>query len=158
MKTLLVVLIALSTAWSVHAQHPIWLDEAIRVDNSDELAYWSAVEIDCPLTKQEVDSMVEDVLIKSRVRPVKDKILEDGRVYLNVSLRCTKVVTDNKHAFSINIHFGRYKPWPAILFDAPYVAVGLGGKNSIRQDCEERLEAAVAAFIRANAMVIGKRW
>ena len=157
MKILLVALITLLTASSVYAQHPIWLDEAIRVDNPDELAYWSAVEIDCPLTKEEVDSIVEDVLIKSRIRPVRDKILEDGRVYLNLSLRCTKIVADNKHAFSINIHFGRYKPWPAILFDAPYVAVGLGGKDSITQDCKERLEAAVAAFLKANTLVIGKR-
>lgn len=158
MKILPVVLITLLTASSVYAQHPIWLDEAIRVDNPDELAYWSAVEIDCPVTKDEVDSVVENVLINNRIKPVKDRIFEDGQVYLNVSLRCTKMVADNKHAFSINIHFGRYKPWPAILFDAPYVAVGLGGKDSIRQDCKDRLEAAVAAFIKANVMVIGRRW
>ena len=157
MKMILVVLTALATVPSVYAQHPIWLDEAIRVDDADELAYWIAVEADCPLTEQAVDSVVEGALIRNRIKPLKHNIFEDGRIYLNVSLRCTKAVADNKHAFSININFGRYKPWPAILFDVPYAAVGIGGRDSIRQNCEERLEDAVAAFVKANTLFVGKQ-
>jgi hypothetical protein len=157
MKILLAVLIALSTASSVYAQHPNWLDEAIRVDNPDELAYWISVEPDCVLTEQEVGSVVESVMVKSRIQPIKPSTLEDGQIYLNVSLRCTNAVADNNHAFSININFGRYKPWPAILFDVPYAAVGFGGKDLIRHRCHERLVDAVAAFKRANASFVGRR-
>jgi hypothetical protein len=157
MKMFLAVLIALSTASSVYAQHPDWLDEAIRVDNAVELAYWISVEPDCVLTELEVGSVVESVMVKSRIRPLKPDTLEDGQIYLNVSLRCTKAVADNNRAFSIDINFGRYKPWPAILFDVPYAAVGFGGKDLIRQNCKERVEAAVAAFIKANALFVGKR-
>lgn len=157
MKFLLAVVITLTTAASVFAQHPHWLDEAIRVDNPGELAYWTAVETDCPLTEAEVESVIEGVLTRNRIKPLKHKISEDGRVYLNVSLRCTKVVADTKHAFSVNVHFGRYKPWPAILFDAPYAAVGMGDRNSIREDCKERVEEAVSAFVKANTIFVGKR-
>jgi hypothetical protein len=157
MKILLAVLIALSTASSVYAQHPIWLDEAIRVDNPYELVYWTAVEFGCPLTEQEVDSVVEDVLMRNRIKPIKPVTLEDGRIYLNVSLRCTNAGADGKHAFSININYGRYKPWPAILFDVPYAAVGLGDKDLIRRDCQARLVDAVAAFKKANMHFFGKR-
>lgn len=157
MKMLLVLLIALSTSSGVYAQHPIWLDEAIRVDNPAELAYWTSVEPECMLSEQEVDSVVESVVTRNRIKPIKPDVLEEGRVYLNVSLRCTKAVDGNKHAFSININFGRYKPWPAILFDVPYAAVGFGDKDSIRQSCQERLVDAVAAFKKANLHFFGAR-
>ena len=157
MKILLVVLMALSTSSGVYAQHPIWLDEAIRVDNPDELAYWIAVEAQCPLIEDELESLIQEVFVESRVKPLKDRIFEEGRVYLNVSLRCTRAAPDNRHAYSVSIHFGRYKPWPAILFDAPYVDVGIGDKDSISQNCKERLEAAVAAFKKANTITVGKR-
>ncbi len=157
MKILAFVLVALSTASSVSAQHPIWLDEAIRIDDPAELAFWTAVEFYCPLTEQEVDSVVEGVLIRNRIKPLKPSTLEDGRVYLNVSLRCTDAVVDDDHAFSININFGRYKPWPAILFDVPYASVGFGGKDSVRESMKARLEDAVAAFTKANMHFIGKR-
>jgi len=157
MKILLTVLIALSTASSVYAQHPNWLYEAIRVDNPDELAYWVAVETACPVTEEEVAGVVERVLINSRIKPVKHDILKDDRIYLNVSLRCTEVVADNKHVFGLNIHFGRYKPWPAILFDAPYAAVGLGDTSLVEEKCRERMEEAVSAFRKANSLFIGER-
>lgn len=154
---LLVVLMALSMASGVYGQHPIWLDEAIRVDRPDELAYWVAVEVDCPLSGDEIENIIEGVLIENRIKPIKNKIFEDGRIYLNVSLRCTSVGPDNRQAFSIASHFGRYKPWPAILFDAPYGEFGIGNKNLIRQHCKERLSAAVAAFNRANTLTVGQR-
>lgn len=157
MKVLLIVLFTLSSAMSIYAQHPIWIDEAIRVDDPDELAYWTAIEPDCPLSQAEVEIVIESVLSRSRIKPLKHKILEDGRVYLNFSLRCTKVVADNKHAFSVDIHFGRYKPLPAILFDAPYAAVGMGDRDLIRENCKLRVEDAVFAFIRANTLFVGKR-
>ena len=157
MKILAFVLIALSTASSASAQHPIWLDEAIRVDDPAELAYWTAVEFYCPLAQEEVESVVEDILIRNRLKPLKGRIFEDDRVYLNVSLRCTEAVVDDNHAFSININFGRYKPWPAILFDVPYASVGFGGKDSIKDNIKVRLEDAVAAFRKANMHFIGMR-
>jgi hypothetical protein len=157
MKSFLLVPIALLCAASAYAQHPIWLDQAIRVDDPGELAYWTAVESDCPLTEPEVQSVVEGVLIRNRIKPLRPGVLEDGRIYLNVSLRCTKAVVDNQHAFSININFGRYKPWPAILFDVPYAAVGFGGKDSLRKNFEEHLEDAVGAFKTANMHFFGMR-
>ena len=157
MKILLIVLIALATMPAAFAQHPFWLEEAIRVNNPDELAYWISVETDCPLTEGEIESVIEDVLTERRIKPVRHKIFEDGRIYLNLRLRCTRIVADNKHAFSLSIHFGRYKPWPAILFDAPYGEFGVASKDTISRHCKERLEAAVAAFKRANALTVGQR-
>lgn len=157
MKRLLVVLITLLCAPGAHAQHPIWLDEAIRVDDPSQLAYWAAVEPDCPLTEQEVGSVIEGVITRNRVKPVKPASLEDGQIYLNVSLRCTRAVSGSNHAFSININFARYRPWPAILFDVPYAAVGFGDKESLRQACNEHLEDALAAFRKANLHFFGQR-
>ena len=157
MKILLIVLATLAFAPSVRAQHPIWLDEAIRVDDPSRLAYWTAVEPDCPLTEQEVGAVVEGVIASNHIKPVKPESLDDGQIYLNVSLRCTRVVSGSNHAFSININFARYRPWPAILFDVPYASVGFGGKESLRHDCEEHLEDAVAAFRKANLHFFGQR-
>ena len=157
MKIFLAALITLVCASNVFAQHPTWLDEAIRVDDPAELAYWTAVEFYCPLTEQEVERVLEGIMIRNRIQPLKGRIFDDGRVYLNVSLRCTQAVTDNKHAFSIDINFGRYKPWPAILFDVPYASVGIGDKVSIRENIKVHLEDAVAAFTKANMHFIGKR-
>ena len=157
MKTVLVALFTLAIASNIYAQHPNWLDEAIRVDDPDELAYWTAVQTDCPLTVDEVESVIEAVLTDSRIKPLKHRIFEDGRIYLNLNLRCTRAVTGATYAFSIDIHFGRYQPWPAILFDAPYAYFGIGGKDLILRNCEERVTAAVAAFAKANTLIVGKR-
>ena len=157
MKVILIILFTLATASSVCAQHPIWIDEAIRVDNPGELAYWTAVEPDCPLSQAEAETVIEGVLARSGIEPLKHRIFEDGRVYLNFSLRCTKAVAENKHAFSVNIHFGRYKPLPAILFDAPYAALGIGNGDSIREQCKLRVEDAVSAFIKANTLIVGRQ-
>jgi hypothetical protein len=157
MKTVLVVLFTLTSASHVYAQHPDWLDEAIRVDDPDELAYWTAIQTDCPLTVDEVENVIEGVLSGNQIKPLKHRIFEDGRIYLNVNLRCTKVVSGDQHAFSIDIHFGRYQPWPAILFDAPYAYFGIGGKDLIMRNCKERVAAAIAAFAKANTMIVSKR-
>ena len=157
MKILLVVLTTLSFVPGVYAQHPVWLDEAIRVDDPSQLAYWTTVEPDCPLTEQEVGAVIEGIITRNRIKPVKPVNLEDGQIYLNVSLRCTGAVSGSNHAFSININFARYKPWPAILFDVPYAAVGFGDKESVRQDCKEHLEDAVAAYRKANLHFFGQR-
>ena len=157
MKILLVILAILSYAPGVYAQHPIWLDEAIRVDDPAKLPYWMAVEPDCPLTEQAVGALIEGVISRNRIRPLRPESLEAGQIYLNVSLRCTKAVSGGNHAFSININFARYKPWPAILFDVPYAAVGFGEKDALMQSCEAHLEDAVAAFRKANLHFFGQR-
>ncbi len=157
MKQVLTALMAFFLASSAYAQHPFWLDEAIRVDSPDEFAYWTSIETDCPLTESEVERLIEGVLVENKLKPVRDKIFEDGRIYLNVDLRCIRVASDDQHAFTLNIHFGRYQPWPAILFDAPYSEVGVGGKEEIRRKLRERIVAAVAAFKRVNTLTIGLR-
>ena len=157
MKQVLMALMAFFLVSSAYAQHPFWLDEAIRVDSPDEFAYWTSIETDCPLIESEVERLIEGVLVENKLKPVRDKIFEDGRIYLNVDLRCIRVATDDQHAFTLNIHFGRYQPWPAILFDAPYSEVGVGSKEEIRRKLRERIVAAVAAFKRVNTLTIGLR-
>jgi hypothetical protein len=134
-----------------HAQaHPEWLNDALKVDNPNELAYWSAINSECPLTGEELDSIVKGVLLRSRIKPLEDQILEAGTVYLNVSVQCTSVVADNKHAYYIRAEFGRYNPPPPVLFDAPVYRVGIGDKDFIKQNCEDVVESAVTLFIKAN--------
>ncbi len=156
-KILLFYQFALLIASSAFAQHPFWLDDAIRVDNPGELAYWTAVDTSCPLTWEEVKTVIEEVLTQNRIEPVGNKVFEDGRIYLNVNIRCASVAKDSKHAFSISIHFGRYKPWPPILFDAPFQEFGVGSKSLILSRFRESVEIAVAAFEKANTITIGKR-
>ena len=155
MKSVLLVLAVFFLASGAYAQHPFWLDEAIRVDNPDEFAYWTSISTDCPLTEAEVDELIEQVLVENKLKPVRDKIFEEGRIYLNVDLRCVNVASGSQHAFTLNLHYGRYQPWPAILFDAPYSEVGVGGKDVISIKLAERLKAAVAAFKKANTLVVG---
>jgi hypothetical protein len=155
MKSVLMVLTAVFLASGAYAQHPFWLDEAIRVDDPDEFAYWTSIATDCPLTEAEVDSLIEQVLVENELRPIRDKIFEDGRIYLNVDLRCVSVASGGQHAFTLNLHFGRYQPWPAILFDAPYSELGIGDKEVISLKFTERLKAAVAAFRKANTLTVG---
>ena len=142
---------------NLQAQHPNWLEEGIQVDDPGELAYWMAVGADCPLTQAEVGELVESVLARNRIRPVRDEALENDRVYLNVNLRCTQLSTGDQYAYSLDIHFGRYQPLPAILFDAPFSDYGVGDKARISRACTERVKAAVAIFMKANRLTIGSR-
>lgn len=156
MRVLLMFFVSLILASNACAQHPFWLDEAIRVDDPDEFAYWTSIQRACPLTEAEVVYLIEETLVENELRPVRDKIFEDGRIYLNVDLRCIKLASDDQHAFTLNIHYGRYKPWPAILFDAPYSEVGIGGKATISRKFRQRMKEAVAAFKKANTLTVGQ--
>ena len=151
MKILLVIVTALLFAPTSYGQaHPQWLNPVLKVDNPNEVAYWLAMNPECPFTRDGLENIVKDVLVTSRIKPLKDGILQAGVVYLNVSVECTPVVADNSHAYYVRAEFGRSNPPPPVLFDAPMYKVGFGDKETIKRNCRDIVESAVTMFTRAN--------
>lgn len=146
-KTILLIGLLLSTA-SVSAEVPDWLDKAIKVSNPNQLAYFVDAN-GCPLKKEELQDIVEGLLIRSRIKPLKEDIFVKDRVYLSLGLTCTK--GNGGHSFAITSQFGRYYPSPAVLlFDYDFGSMGAGSKTFIEQVFKSKVENAVTAFVKSN--------
>ncbi|MBA3966056.1 MAG: hypothetical protein H0X47_09820 [Nitrospirales bacterium] len=135
--------------YSFAGEPPEWFYKAIKVSNANELAYFIEMNDSCPFTKDEVNKIAEGVLIRSRIKPLKEEIFVSGRIYLRLGISCVKW-NDSSQVFSINSEFGRYIPEPGIIFDYSFGFIGIGSKDYIEQNFKSSTESAVTAFMKAN--------
>lgn len=145
--TLLIAIV--EVPFSYAEEPPEWFYKAIKVSNANELAYFIEMSDSCPFTKDEVNKIAEGVLIRSRIKPLKEKIFVNGRIYLSLGITCIKL-NESSQVFHIKSEFGRYIPEPAIIFDFPFDFIGIGPKDYIGQNFKNSTERAVTAFMKAN--------
>ncbi|PKI16712.1 hypothetical protein [Colwellia sp. 12G3] len=150
MKTFLITLVAIFIMPSAYAKSPPqWLYNAIKVSNPNELAYFVQVSDSCPFTSDEINEITEGVLIRSRIKPLKDDIFVSGRIYLNLGISCVKL-DGSSQVFAIKSAFGRYEPTPAIIYDYPFGFNGIGPKEYILTNFKSSTERAITAFVKSN--------
>lgn len=139
-------------AHQVHAEEPTWFLDAIKVKNPDQLAYWVSIHSNCPVKKEAIQNTIEEVFIRSRVKPLKEQIYKLGEIYLNISIVC--IPDDDKEwhgAFHVSISFARFMPYPAVLFDYSFGGVATGDEEYMPIATKHYTEDAITAFIKANS-------
>jgi len=128
---------------------PEWLNEAIKSPTPNQLAYFIGVGSDCEITKDEAISLVDGVLIRSRIKPLAQSFGGEASLYLNIRLECLLMESRNP-IFQININFARWTPYPPILYDHIYGTMGYGSKEYVSQNLKEYIENAITDFIKVN--------
>jgi hypothetical protein len=88
--------------------------DAIKVENPNQLPYFSLIDDDCPLTQTEGKEIIEGVFVRSRIKPV--PFIADNRIYLSVVLRCMEI-SGSVVVFNLDIQYGRYEPSPPVIFN-----------------------------------------
>jgi len=150
-QKILALLVLLLFSQLGHAEEPIWFTEAIKVDNPNELAYWFTLEKECPLSKVEIQEIVEGVFIRSRIKPLKEAISEPGRIYLDLSVQCFKRMGNEEVlVYKINLFFSRWNPKPAVKFDSSFGGYGIIKKPRLLAVIKESVEEAITVYIKAN--------
>ena len=123
-----------------------WFHDAIKVDKPNQLAYWVEVQKICPITQETVQKLVEGVFIRSRIKPLGEKL--EG-ISLDVELACIKM-KDNRFVYKLEIYFSRYLPLPAVNFAMNFGAHGIGKDTDITAAIKEQVETAITEYIKAN--------
>ena len=148
-KFLIIITLALFSFLVNASERPPWFNNAIKSKTPNQLPYYIGVSKDCPIKLTRAESVVEGVLIRSRVKPLKGDIYAAGIVYLNIYVSCVPLESNNP-VFNIEVNFGRINPKPAIIFDQSFGNSGIGDQDFIMQVLKERVESAMTAYIKAN--------
>jgi len=123
-----------------------WYKEVLQAGNPNSLSYFTFADKDCGIDGALLDELLEGVLIRSRVKPIRGF---DDLIYLSVDVSCTSSV----NAFSVSIRFGRYQPKPSILYDVSYGGVGGGTSldpTYMLNGIKVGIEDAITDYISAN--------
>lgn len=149
-KLLTIALLFLHASVSLAEEVPSWLYKAIKVSNPNELAYFIDLDKDCFSTEAELSKIVEGVLIRSRLKPIKYRVKTIEQIYLSLNITCVKINSKTSRVYSITTLFGQYTPAPAILYNYPFGSAGSGREDDFKKAFKISVEDAVTAFLKAN--------
>jgi hypothetical protein len=122
-------------------------NKAYKVNNPNQLSYYLYVSDKCPISESDVKKTLEEVFIRSRVKPIASEF-SSAPLYLSVRIRC--ISSGDNYIFVNDVYFGRFKPYPAILYDDGYGNHGIGSVKVVKNSIKKNIEKAMAAFIKAN--------
>lgn len=126
-----------------------WQEEALKSTTPDELAYYIGVDDECLITESDAASVIEGVMVRSRIRPLMNEIFEDDILYLSIMLACLST-EDNNPAYTLDMYFGRYMPEPPVLYDRDYGSLGIGDADYLLESLKEGVEEAITDYIKVN--------
>jgi len=126
-----------------------WMEKAYKQENPNELAYFLLVHPDCPVTEEEGESILEGVLVRSRIKPLVRPAWVSRPLYLSVSLECIKPKNNNP-VFQIIARFGDVSGEIPIFYFPDYGFFGIGPKDSMKTAFQGRVEAAITDYLKAN--------
>jgi len=148
-KGLLVSILLLLSGGATAQESPDWFLKAIKTETPDQLSYYFHVSEGCPFTEEKTIPVVEGVFIRSRIKPTPND-WRTAPLYLSISIECLSLETMLHPIYNLYIAFGRRNPYPAILYDYRFVALGLNDEDSIMQTLKTSVEAAATEYLRAN--------
>ena len=138
----------LLTTSAIGSELPEVFYEAIKAENPNQLAYFVWMDNDCQFKREALNDIVESVLIRSRITPLKGEILT-GRIYLSLEINCVSLKSGDP-LYVINAHFGRWTLRPGIPIDHDFGTTETGPADLIPPSFKSSVEAAVTAYVKAN--------
>lgn len=148
-KFIIFALLAIATQVCVAKERPGWFKAALKSSTPNQLSYYVEMSKSCPFSLEKAQTIVDGVFIRSRLKPLREDIYVDNRVYLNVIISCVTLKSNNP-VFDIDINFARIRPHPSIIFDQHFGTSGIGDSDFILQAFKERVELAVTEHIKSN--------
>jgi len=154
MKKLLLVITCLLFSANSHAEElPDWYAKVLKVKNPNELAYYAYVDTECGITGNQLQETIEDIMIRSRIKPVlttnSSALTTNSPIYLRVVAECG-LMDDDDRIYNLSIDFARYIPKPAVLYDMPYGSFGVAPADLILNKVKNYTEEAITDYIKVN--------
>ena len=147
MKKLVAVLLAISLLLLV----PIvasadWMDTVFRQSNPNELAYYTDVSPECPITRDEATQILEGVFVRNRIKPLGGNAWKTRPFYLYVAMTCLKQNT----VFTILGYFGNASGSVPILYDKNFGWFAVGPAEDQRAGLTATIERGITLYLKAN--------
>ena len=141
-----------------------WLMKAITATTPDSntILVNQSISDDCPLHATDAKSLIEGILIRSRIMPLDFQLqqyvehVKEGRLQLKISVDCLRRGPENP-IFVIDVYFAivfAFTPgdirFLKVLLDRNFGTFGLGGEDYILSAIEDAVERAATVYIRAH--------
>lgn len=148
---LVTLLMLISHQSALGADDPDWFIGVLKKEKPNELAYKVRVDPNCPITKEKVVSIVEDVFVRSRIKPLGGNLYMYmfAPVYLKVTVNCLKLEASNP-VYINAIYFGNYSEYVPTLYDHLLGNYGIGPVDAIETNIKANVEDAITAYLKAN--------
>jgi hypothetical protein len=138
---------------TAQAEMEEWYKKAIKVPNPNELPLRSVVSSSCKaLSESELRSIVEGVLVFSRIKPLPFQEHEDDPkkypIYLSTVMTCRD--NDGSYLSITEVKFAKYMPRPSMLFHKDYDAYGQTNTVGLKGSVKVQVEKAITDYIKVN--------
>jgi hypothetical protein len=149
MRFALITILTLAPLQVAIGDDPAWLATALMQEEPNELAYLIGVDSECPINEEEAESIIEGVMIRSRIKPLDGDNWASRSLYLSTVLSCMK--RDNGiQVFHMQINFGNYSKFIPVLYDQGYGYFGIGSSGFIETILGAQIEIAIGSYLKAN--------
>ena len=128
-----------------------WLKTALKNENPNELTYFVVLNPECPIAKDKVASLVEGVLVRSRIKPLGGDEGVGRELFLNVATDCVSLANNNP-VYVIDVIFGKYVGDIAapMYYGTAFGYLGIGPVDHIEKALKENIELVITAYLRVN--------
>lgn len=127
-----------------------WYQEALIVNNPNELGYYLHVSDDCPDDLASVESIVEGVMIRSRVAPIAEHYSEDEQLFIEINVYCTAMQESSDVIFETDVRFGFLARNTDMVLNWDYGSLDQGQTSDIKAVLRRDVEDALTDYLRAN--------
>ena len=134
------------------ADTPDWILRVLKQSEPTELAYSVYVDEHCPHNKQNVVSIVEGVIRRSRIEPLGGDALYSRSLYLSFRIDCISPRSSNPeyHANKILIFFGDASKPTRIFYNYRWASMNLADIKSSSDKIKRHVEDAITVYLEAN--------
>jgi len=150
MKYLLLILLTLSTA--AQAELEEWYKKAIKVPNPNELPLLTATSGCESSIKEDFRSVVEGVLVRSRIKPLQiaEHFTKPEKYPINLNAAVSCVADLELYTFLIAVSFGRINLEEGVNFIVPYGSIGRNETAVIKNEVKKSIERAITDYVKVN--------
>lgn len=127
-----------------------WFQEALVVAEPNELGYYSHVAESCPATADDVSTIIEGVMIRSRIRPQAESYSDDEQLFIEINVYCSNLPTDDGVIFETDVRFGFLARNTDMVLNWDYGTLDYGSAGDIEAVVRRDVEDAITDYIRAN--------
>ena len=148
---LAVLLVVVGSSSYAHIEDSVF---DVKTSNPDVVYFYVFADIDCPVSSDEVQEIVEGELIRSRFSP--KQYYEDGqgmRLTLDVVVDCLDIEVNTVYTADVQFVQYLFSDEGDIKYEIPikeFGRFGIGKKDFILASLENMIEDAIIFYIKAN--------
>jgi hypothetical protein len=149
MRLILTTILIVLPFQSVLAAELGWKSKALKQAEPNELAYRLAVDDECPIGRERAVSIVEGVMVRSRIKPLGGTAWITSKLHLSVLVSCMKL-DGYSPVYATDIHFGNYSGKIPVFYISSFGGIGIGGSSFFESELKKHVEGAMTAYLKAN--------